>query len=98
MSVNISIRWYNADKSEWVPFDTADILHMPVSHALNLFGRNSIRTEAVQDGNFVVSTMAQFNDLQKSRKKVFSFRQLLLDGGDHLSRPLGEVGFFGRAA
>jgi hypothetical protein len=94
---DISIRWYDRDKSVWVPFDLADINHQPVLHALNLFGRNAIPTEAVQGGRYVVSTLRQFNDLKKTGTPVFSFRQLLLDGGAHLSRPFHEAGFFGGA-
>ena len=92
---DISIRWYNRDESKWLDFDVSEILSLPVVHALSLFGRNSIPVEAFDNGRYIVSTLGQFNDLKKTGSKVFSFRQLILDNGEYLLRPLRDVGFFG---
>lgn len=87
--LNLVIKWQDTSITapNWFDFPASDILHMPVSHAVNLFS-NGIPVIIKQGERYVVNTVELFNSYRKNGKRV-----MMLDKVSGLDRRLSEGGF-----
>ncbi len=65
------IKWQDTGMTapNWFDFDPADILHMPVSHALNLFS-GGVPVVVKEGDQYLVNNESLLNSYRKQGKRV----------------------------